>query len=448
MIIPTPSKKILSIAVLVTLLLFPSLSVAKKKKQRYLTDVRYWTAPNHTRAVFDISSPAYYKLKRGTKALSFFIIGTKNKTGLRKIPVFDKLIKYIHLRPVGKNILVNIVLTKSYEKSKAKPHIFKLKKINSKPYRLVVDFHSPVKKKKQKMPATKPGVKKVIAIDPGHGGEDPGAIGRYRHISEKNVVLKIAKLLATEINKDPNFKAILTRNGDYFVPLFKRVKIAEKWGADLFLSIHANASRKKHVRGASVYYLSNRGASNKSAALLARLENRSDTIGGVPHTNNSTVNAILLDIAQTDTLNKSRDLASEILRGISKHKIKCDKRAKYAAFAVLKSPTIPSVLLETAYITNRGDEKLLSNQAFIRSYVKIIAGSIKNYFREFIPNKAIVEAKREKTDNFFVHRVKAGETIWRIASRYSVSPKKIISSNKLSSNRIFVGQKLKIPRVQ
>jgi len=425
-------KKAIIFSILIQLF-FSGVSLAAK---RQLTDVRSWTAPDHTRLVFDFSSPIFYKLRRKKTGYIFEVSGAKNKTGKTSFFILDGIIKSVRIKR-GKKLRISIYFSNKYKL--LKPHIFSLKKSDLKPYRIVIDFPRKIKKKTSfKARAGQ----KIIVIDPGHGGEDPGAIGRYKHLREKDAVLRISRMIKNEINKIPGYMAILTRNGDYFLPLYKRTRIAEKYKADLFISVHANASRKRHVSGSSVYYLSRRGAINKASAILARSENRSDIAGGIPSSGNSMVNAILLDIAQTDTLEQSRNFGVLLLKNIKNVGIKTERRIKYAAFAVLKSPAIPSVLLETAYITNKYDEKRLLNKYFQKKYARTIAKTVKEYFDGFL--KPSIKSK----PSFFYHMVKKGENLWRIASRYSVSTDALFSSNNLRSSLVQVGQKLRIPKTK
>jgi len=422
--------------------LFANFSFAESAT-RHLTDVRSWAAPDHTRVVLDVSSPIYYSFseKQEPGKFSIWLNKTRNKTGKSKFSVYDSVIKYFAVKQYKRKKLKVTFYLRSSSRKNAVPHVFSLKKTPSKPYRIVLDFPNPnVKVSSLLAPVNS---EKVIVVDPGHGGEDPGAIGRYRHAKEKDVVLKISRRICDEVNKIPGYRAVLTRRGDYFIPLYKRVRLAERYGADLFISVHANASRKRRVSGASVYYLSQRGASNKAAAILARAENNSDIVGGVPRTASSTLNAILLNIAQTDSIIKSRDFGSILLANINKSRKGRKKMLKYAAFAVLKSPTIPSVLLETAYISNKEDEKHLTNSGFQKRYGRIVAKSVASYFKTFMKKPS---AARTAAKKFFYHRVKKGDTIWRISKRYAVSIKTIIAKNRLKSSHIFVGQKLRIPK--
>ena len=219
----------------------------------------------------------------------------------------------------------------------------------------------------------------IVAIDAGHGGEDPGARGK-RGTKEKVVVLKIAKKLKALIDAEKNMKAVLIRDGDYFVPLATRVKKARTAKADIFVSIHADAFKKRSVSGSGVYALSDRGASSAFAKFLANQENEADLIGGVSIDDKDPILAkTLLDLSQSATINDSLRLGKQVLLEIKKVNNLHKKYVEQAGFAVLKAPDIPSILVETAFISNPEEEKNLRSTAFQNKLAKSILLGIKNY---------------------------------------------------------------------
>ena len=219
----------------------------------------------------------------------------------------------------------------------------------------------------------------IVAIDAGHGGEDPGAQGK-RGTKEKVVVLKIAKKLKALIDAEKNMKAVLIRDGDYFVPLATRVKKARAAKADIFVSIHADAFKKRSVSGSGVYALSDRGASSAFAKFLANQENEADLIGGVSIDDKDPILAkTLLDLSQSATINDSLRLGKQVLLEIKKVNNLHKKYVEQAGFAVLKAPDIPSILVETAFISNPEEEKNLRSTAFQNKLAKSILLGIKNY---------------------------------------------------------------------
>jgi len=229
---------------------------------------------------------------------------------------------------------------------------------------------------------TKPQMTRLltVAIDPGHGGEDPGAISRSG-TSEKDITLAIARKLKAKIDKEPNMRAALTRDGDYFISLPMRLVKARQWNADLFVSVHADAFIKPHARGSSVFALSERGATSAAARWLAKKENEADLIGGVNlDIKDPYLKQTLLDLSQTATISDSLKLGREVLSEIGdvNHLHKSD--VEQAGFAVLKSPDIPSILVETAFISNPDEEKKLKDSAYQERLAEAIVVGIKRYF--------------------------------------------------------------------
>lgn len=230
----------------------------------------------------------------------------------------------------------------------------------------------------------------TIAIDAGHGGEDPGAHGANGSF-EKNITLKIAKKLKEKIDAEPNMRGILTRDGDYFIPLHGRVVKARNAKADLFVSIHADAFTNQAARGSSVFALSERGATSASARYLAKKENESDLIGGVSLDDKDPVLArTLLDLSQAATINDSLKLAQAVLGNIGKVNSLHKGKVEQAAFAVLKSPDIPSILVETAFISNPEEERKLNDEDYQDKLVGSIVNGIKKYFSG---NPALAKSK-------------------------------------------------------
>lgn len=235
-------------------------------------------------------------------------------------------------------------------------------------------------KKPSKKPARQPSKKKsrlIVVVDPGHGGEDPGAIGRNK-TREKDVVLSIGKLLAAEINKEPDMRAILTRSSDHFVSLGGRVAIARKARAHLLVSIHADAWVKSSARGSSVFALSQRGATSASARWLAQRQNESDLIGGVNIANvDKTVASVLIDMTSSWTISYSLGLGAAVLAEMKKINRLHKEKVEQAGFAVLKGQGIPSILVETAFISNPQEERLLKNRTHQRKIARAILKGIK-----------------------------------------------------------------------
>lgn len=220
----------------------------------------------------------------------------------------------------------------------------------------------------------------TIAIDPGHGGEDPGALGRSG-TQEKDVTLAIARKLKERINREPNLRAVLTRDGDYFIPLHARVEKARRVNADLFVSVHADAFIKPHARGSSVFALSERGATSVAARWLAKRENEADLIGGVNlDVKDRYLKQTLLDLSQTATINDSLKLAKAVLSELGEINTLHKAQVEQAGFAVLKAPDIPSILVETAFISNPEEESRLKSESYQAKLADALLQGIKRYF--------------------------------------------------------------------
>lgn len=233
----------------------------------------------------------------------------------------------------------------------------------------------------------------IIAVDAGHGGIDPGATGR-KGTREKDVTLAIARLLAARIDAEPGMRAVLTRDGDYFVPLTERSRRARAAKADLFVSVHADAVANREVAGSSVYILSARGASSEAARRLAARENAADLVGGVSLSDKDPVLAsVLLDLSQSATMSSSQIAAERVLAELNSVTEVHRAQVQQAGFVVLKSPDVPSMLIETAYITNPGEERRLRDPRHQRKLANAILAGIRGYFRANPPPGSRVAAQ-------------------------------------------------------
>lgn len=328
-------------------------------------DIRLWTAPDNTRLVLDLSQNIHYKLFRlhNPERIVIDLNATRMHVGLDKLALPDPVLQSVRYGTAEGGVL-RLVLD---VKEKVQPRSFLLKPMQGKPYRLVLDLTRPEQARQAAVSAghSKKGI--VIAIDAGHGGEDPGAIGPHRAM-EKNVTLAVARKLAAAINQKPGMSAVLTRNGDYFVPLGRRVSLAREAHADMMISIHADSVRTGDVKGASVYMLSERGATqDRAARALAAKENAADEVGGVTPLDqvaDPLVSQILGDMFRRDSLNSSQMLAEEMLGNLKQAgpiKYPTPKRAR---FVVLLAMEIPSVLVELDYISNPVQERKLTNGAY------------------------------------------------------------------------------------
>jgi len=277
----------------------------------------------------------------------------------------------------------------------------------------------------------------VVAIDAGHGGHDPGAIGPHG-VEEKQVVLAIARKLAAMIDEQPHMHAMLTRDADAYVGLRDRMVKARKADADLFVSVHANASRSTRPHGVSVFALSLGGATSERGRLLAERENAALMVGGVNlEGKDSTLASFMLDLAQSATIDASLDVGRRVLNNLGGFTALLRHEVEQAAFVVLKSPDLPSILVETGFITNPAEARKLQTDAYQTRIASAILRGIKGYFDSYRPGTMIVKGQ--------VHQVRSGETLSEIAQTYHISLSRLREYNDLKGSVIKVGQKLRIP---
>jgi len=276
----------------------------------------------------------------------------------------------------------------------------------------------------------------VIAIDAGHGGKDSGAIGKHG-TKEKDIVLAIARKLANLVDKEPGMRAYLTRNNDTFLSLRQRINLARSKKADMFISIHADAFHRREARGASVFVLSERGASSEAAQMLADKENAADLVGGISlEDKDHLLASVLLDLSQTASLEASLEVAETVLSGLKRVGHTHKKQVESAAFVVLKAPDIPSILVETAFISNPAEEQKLRSSDHQNKLALAMMSGIRNYFQRNPPLGTQIPQQ---------HIVSRGDTLSTIAQRYQVNMTKLKSNNGLTHNRLNVGDVLLIP---
>lgn len=284
----------------------------------------------------------------------------------------------------------------------------------------------------------------IVVLDAGHGGKDPGAHGP-RNSKEKDVVLAITLKLKQFIDRQPGMRAVLTRSGDYYVGLRERLEIARKYNGDIFVSIHADAFNNPHSNGASVFALSQSGATSEAARWIAAKENYSE-LGGVNlgdlDDTNGVVRSVLIDLSQTATINSSLQMGSRVLTQLDGFTNLHNNKVEQARFMVLKSPDIPSILVETGFISNPVEERNLTSAAYQTRLSQAIFQGVKGYFWNNPPHGSRIEAMA--SSNF--HLVKAGEQLPTIAARYRVSVAALQSANHLAAKAtVKPGQKLVIP---
>jgi N-acetylmuramoyl-L-alanine amidase len=364
-----------------------------------LQDIRLWAGPEQTRVVFDLSSPiehTIFTLENPDRVV--VDIRNARRSDVLKEPRHNKgLVTGVRtgIQPGGVTRVVLDVAAAS------KIDSFSLPPNGEYGHRLVVDL-TPVavaaqlemaEMELQTRPVSPaPGQNStpvrdqiVIAIDAGHGGEDSGARGPSG-VKEKDVALSIARKLAKMVNAEPGMKAVLIRDGDYYVGLRERTVKARKAQADLFVSIHADAFRDRRAHGTSVYVLSPRGASSAHARSLAERENAADLVGGVRLTGRDDRDAFLLSVLQDTSLEASFDVAGRLLGEMGQINRLHKRDVQQAGFMVLKSPDIPSVLVETAFISNKSEEAKLNNAEHQDRIARALMRGIRGYFSNYRPS--------------------------------------------------------------
>ena len=428
-----------------------------------LKAVRTAVAPDRTRIVFDVSSALEYHIfaMRNPDRLVIDFEDTRARTRLSLPPMGVGWIKAMHhARRGGQGLRLVLDLRRAVRIEDAL-----LPPADGHGYRVALDLISGTARPAPSPPLARPPVVQtavhapaaalpppvavpapaaragrdlIIAIDAGHGGQDVGAIGPSGAY-EKDIVLAVARDLASVINRQPGMRAVLTRDGDYFLKLRSRMDRARAHQADLFISVHADAFRDRRVQGSSVYVLSQSGASSEAAKWLADNENASDLIGGVSLDDKDDVlKSVLLDLSQTASIEASIELGREVLGGLKNIGAVHRKGVQHAGFMVLKSPDIPSILVETAFISNPTEEKRLRDPAYRKRLAGAIFNGVANYF-DLNPVPATRLADNRK------HHVSRGETLTGIANRYDVSISSIKLANNMESETVRAGAWLNIP---
>lgn len=435
--------------------------------------VRLWRAPDNTRLVFDLSGPVQHSVftLAAPDRIVIDVTGAKLATSLDQLSLANTPITGVRSAQRSAEEL-RVVIDLSAPVS---PKSFTLAPNQQYGHRLVVDLFdqgsAPPAAQTPSVAASAPPVPVtptqpppkltpvpngkrdiVVAIDAGHGGEDPGALSPVKGQYEKNVTLAIARELQRQINAEKGFRGELVRTGDYFIPLRKRTEIARKKGADLFVSIHADAAPRSSAFGASVYALSERGATSETARWLADAENQSDLIGGAGNVSlddkDKMLAGVLLDLSMTASLSSSLNVGQKVLSNMGNITPLHKRRVEQAGFMVLKSPDIPSILVETGFISNPNEAKKLHTASHQQALARSITTGVKQFFHENPPPGTYVAWLRDEgkiAAGPREHVVARGESLALIAQRYQISLAALRSANKLNGDVIKVGQTLQIP---
>lgn len=409
-----------------------------------INGIRVWPAPENTRVVFDLKTKPDYKYFTLSKPNRLVIDfkNTKNSTTLKSLANNDPRIKLFRSSTSKSKSSTRLVLelAKSYQLT-----VFPLAPAGQYGNRLVIDLYDK-NKKSQTVTKTTPNGKRdiIVAIVAGHGGEDPGSIGA-KGSYEKRVTLSIAKKLAKLINQRNGFKAVMIRTGDYYVTHSRKTKLARKNKADLLISIHADAFISPKPHGASVLVQSSRRANSEFTRWIANRQDESELLGGagetIKKTKDKNLAFTLADMKKEHTMASSYEFALHVIKEIKQVTKLHKKEPEGLSLAVLKSSDIPSVLIETGFISNPSEEKKLNSKNHQQKLANAIFNAVDSYFIENTPKGTLLAATTMKK-----HKVRSGESLSVLAQRYKISVTKIKSVNNLKSNVLRIGQTLKIPR--
>ena len=408
--------------------------------------VRLWRAPDSTRLVFDLSSTAEYNIfaLQNPNRLVIDLSDSRVKTQFDKLDFTNTPIASIRAAARNKTD-VRVVLDL---KNTVSPKSFSLKANEQYSDRLVIDLFD---KKRVVSRSVEQVVKKknrkiVIAIDAGHGGEDPGATGPKK-VREKVVVFQIAKRIEKLFDQNPNFQGELVRSGDYYLAHRKRSQLARDKQADFFISIHADAFTNPQAYGASVYALSTKGATSEAARYLATKENRADLIGGASSLNlgdkDDVLAGVLLDLSMTATLSSSLDAGKYVLKNMGSVARLHKKQVEQAGFLVLKSPDIPSLLIETGFISNPKEARQLNSSKYQQRMANAIYDGLVQFYSKHPPVGTLLAKNGNAVGRSYI--IARGDTLSEIAVLHNTSVRKILRYNKMSSSTIRVGQRILIP---
>jgi N-acetylmuramoyl-L-alanine amidase len=409
--------------------------------QTTVDGVRLWAGPEYTRVVLDLSGPVDHRLFT-LAGPDRVVIDVPNATFSGAIPSGSGLVRQMR-SGVREGDDLRLVIDLA---GQAHPRSFLTEPNQQYGHRLVIDLE-PVDRQVAGPVVAVPAEARdlIIAIDAGHGGEDPGASGRSG-AHEKTITLALARALAREVDAIPGMRSFMVRDGDYFLRLETRRERARAAGADLFISLHADAFSDPRARGAHVFVLSQNGATSEMARILAERENSADHIGGVALADTDNVLAtVLLDLAQTAAISASLDLGESVLGGLGGVTRLHKRTVQQASFVVLKSPDIPSILIETGYITNPEEEANLRSPQFQQRMAAAVAAGVQSYFWQNAPPGTLIAQRRANGEIDQTYVVSSGDTLSTIADRHRVTLASLRSVNRLSGDTIRIGQQLTIP---
>jgi len=432
--IPKTPMKTLPVALLMAVLLLGALQ-SQVGYAAELQKVRLGNHNKHTRLVFDLSASTTPSLTR-SGAATYELRLPNTRWEASKLHAREGLVRNVGPTPASSlsdDLHVNVKLSANARAS--------LQTLTNPP-RVVLDLAEVAADNEY-----------VVAIDPGHGGRAPGAVGKGGTL-EKNVVLAICKQLARNLNARPGIRAILTRDSDKSISLAQRVEIARKENADLFVSVHADAITDRRVRGGSVYALSNTGAQHAARRWAGAIPNRAKAktkLAGVDLSHrDANVANVLYDLVQNDTLERSNLLAEDVLAQLQESQRVRFNKVRLADLGVLKAPDIPSILVETAFISNVQDEALLKSAKGQRSIAKAISRGISGFIERpselaRVRSGTSAQPLIASTSSFRHYAVAKGDTLYSLARRFGVSVKTLMKTNQINGTKIKYGMTLRIP---
>ncbi|WP_333606641.1 N-acetylmuramoyl-L-alanine amidase [Arsukibacterium sp.] len=423
---------------LLVLLLLSLSSLASNQVQQ----IRIWPSPDNTRVVFDLAAAPEYKYFTldNPERLVIDLSHTRGGASLPAISGQSALIS--NIRSSGDQNSMRIVLDLS---KKTNANVFVLTPTAPYGHRLVIDLPDENSRVQRQPPSSIRAARDiVIAIDAGHGGEDPGSIGPSG-IYEKHLTLPIARRLAELIDKEPGMKALLVRTGDYFVHVNRRTDIARSMQADLLVSIHADAFTSPQPRGASVWVLSLRRATTEVGRMLEQTERHGELLGGVAEVIRDAANErylaqTVLDLSMNHSMVTAHQAANQVLTELAKITRLHKAEPQAASLGVLRSPDIPSILVEVGFISNPQEEQQLRNTSHQARLAQSLFTALKRHFQQAPPADSLFAQQRSRE-----HRVQPGESLSVLAQRYNVSVAELRTHNQLSNDSIRIGQVLRIP---
>lgn len=401
-------------------------------------DIRYFSGPEYTRVVMDLSDPADWEFRLVEHPERIAINVQRTVLPVRAaMEIDDGVVRRVRRNPGATRAQIVLDLD-----GPRVSRCFELEAGEGKPHRIVVDVFR--KQEPSDIDVARETEKPfTVIIDPGHGGSDPGAA--RSGLREKDVVLDVARTMKHLIDGLPGYRAVLTRNSDHSLSLARRVEVAVAEGGDLFLSVHCNAHRRAQVAGMEVYFLSLQGASDQRAQELADVENAADLVGmpGGDRTDDLVLN-ILMDLRANQMLHESAELAEYLLAATDQDGVVRPRKVKQANFRVLHSLAMPSALVELAYLSNTVDRKLLAQRSARQSLAASLVGGLLAWRRDEV---ALARLGRQQPEIWTRrYRVKQGDNLWRLARHHGTTVAEISSRNRLQSNSISVGQVLRLPQ--